>query len=154
MPRLCHISPAKREMWGCTKEPGGTSMVWALTQGSPLPSQGPLPGTVVDFWQMVWQEKTSVIVMLTGLVEHNKVSIPACAQFWSPSAQFPCFALLSTTLSKVTKHLHTSTCNAPLMKLLVLPLTDQVRAVLARAAASIWGLHCNTQQHQDHHGHC
>ena len=46
---------------------------WTLAQGSPLPPQGPLPGTVVDFWQMVWQEKTSVIVMLTGLVEHNKV---------------------------------------------------------------------------------
>lgn len=38
-----------------------------------LPSAGPLAGTVVDFWHMVWQEKTSVIVMLTGLVEQNKV---------------------------------------------------------------------------------
>lgn len=48
-------------------------MAWTLTQSSPLLPQGPLPGTVVDFWQMVWQEKTSVIVMLTGLVEQNKV---------------------------------------------------------------------------------
>lgn len=48
-------------------------MAWTLAHSSPLPSQGPLPGTVVDFWQMVWQEKISVIVMLTGLVEQNKV---------------------------------------------------------------------------------
>lgn len=38
-----------------------------------LPSPGPLAGTVLDFWHMVWQEKTSVIVMLTGLVEQSKV---------------------------------------------------------------------------------
>lgn len=48
-------------------------MAWTLAQGSPLPFQGPLAGTVVDFWHMVWQEKTSVIVMLTGLMEQNKV---------------------------------------------------------------------------------
>ncbi|XP_009977801.1 PREDICTED: receptor-type tyrosine-protein phosphatase mu-like [Tauraco erythrolophus] len=44
-----------------------------------IAAQGPLPGTVVDFWQMVWQEKTSVIVMLTGLVEQNKTK---CEQYW------------------------------------------------------------------------
>lgn len=52
-------------------------MAWTLAQGSPLLPQGPLPGTVLDFWQMVWQEKTSVIVMLTGLVEQNKVEKPS-----------------------------------------------------------------------------
>ncbi|NXY12261.1 PTPRK phosphatase, partial [Pteruthius melanotis] len=51
---------------------------------SPLPSQGPLAGTVVDFWQMVWQEKTSVIVMLTGLVEQNKIK---CEQYWPEQEQ-------------------------------------------------------------------
>lgn len=48
-------------------------MAWTLPQGASLPPQGPLPGMVVDFWQMVWQEKTLVIVMLMGLVEQNKV---------------------------------------------------------------------------------
>ncbi|NXK87508.1 PTPRK phosphatase, partial [Formicarius rufipectus] len=51
----------------------------ALAQSSPFPSQGPLAETVVDFWQMVWQEKTSVIVMLTGSVEQNKIK---CEQYW------------------------------------------------------------------------
>ncbi|XP_078533352.1 receptor-type tyrosine-protein phosphatase mu-like [Lissotriton helveticus] len=41
--------------------------------------QGPSPETVEDFWQMVWQEKSSLIVMLTGLVEQNKVK---CEQYW------------------------------------------------------------------------
>ncbi|XP_067399680.1 receptor-type tyrosine-protein phosphatase epsilon-like [Emydura macquarii macquarii] len=44
-----------------------------------IAAQGPLPGTVVDFWQMIWQEKASAIVMLTGLVEQNKTK---CEQYW------------------------------------------------------------------------
>ncbi|XP_049651200.1 receptor-type tyrosine-protein phosphatase kappa-like isoform X6 [Accipiter gentilis] len=49
-----------------------------------IAAQGPLPGTMVDFWQMVWQEKTSIIVMLTGLVEQNKTK---CEQYWPEQEQ-------------------------------------------------------------------
>ncbi|NXD31742.1 PTPRK phosphatase, partial [Spelaeornis formosus] len=59
-------------------------VAWTLAWGSPLPSQGPLAGTVLDFWHMVWQEKTSVIVMLTGLVEQNKIK---CEQYWPEQEQ-------------------------------------------------------------------
>ncbi|NWU70870.1 PTPRK phosphatase, partial [Pterocles burchelli] len=55
-----------------------------VAQGSSLPPKGPLPGTVVDFWHMVWQEKISVIVMLTGLVEQNKTK---CEQYWPEQEQ-------------------------------------------------------------------
>ncbi|NWQ70299.1 PTPRK phosphatase, partial [Neopipo cinnamomea] len=44
-----------------------------------IAAQGPLAETMVDFWQMVWQEKTLVIVMLTGLVEQNKIK---CEKYW------------------------------------------------------------------------
>ncbi|NWY06304.1 PTPRK phosphatase, partial [Nothoprocta ornata] len=51
---------------------------------SSLLPQGPLPGSVVDFWQMIWQEKTSVIVMLTDLVEQNKTK---CEKYWPEQEQ-------------------------------------------------------------------
>ncbi len=37
-------------------------------------TQGCLPGTVNDFWSMIWQEKTRVIVMTTNEVERGRVS--------------------------------------------------------------------------------
>ena len=38
-----------------------------------IATQGILPSTKSDFWRMVWQEKTKVIVMVTDLVEAGKV---------------------------------------------------------------------------------
>lgn len=35
---------------------------------------GPLPGTVADFWRMVWEQDSAIIVMLTNLEESRRVS--------------------------------------------------------------------------------
>ncbi|XP_021365280.1 tyrosine-protein phosphatase 10D-like isoform X2 [Mizuhopecten yessoensis] len=41
--------------------------------------QGPLPGTIEDFWQMVWEQDVPLIVMLTRCKEGNTVK---CEQYW------------------------------------------------------------------------
>lgn len=36
--------------------------------------QGPLPNTCPDFWQMTWEQGSSMVVMLTTQVERGRVS--------------------------------------------------------------------------------
>jgi len=40
-----------------------------------IATQGPLEETTYDFWLMVWNEGTTIIVMLTRLVENDRVSV-------------------------------------------------------------------------------
>ncbi|KAL8586996.1 hypothetical protein ACOMHN_023386 [Nucella lapillus] len=42
-------------------------------------TQGPLPHTVADFWQMVWEQGSVVIVMLTKLTENGTAM---CHRYW------------------------------------------------------------------------
>uniref|UniRef100_A0A674IP19 Tyrosine-protein phosphatase non-receptor type 13 n=1 Tax=Terrapene triunguis TaxID=2587831 RepID=A0A674IP19_9SAUR len=41
--------------------------------------QGPLPTTVADFWQMTWEQKCTVIAMMTQEVEGEKIK---CQRYW------------------------------------------------------------------------
>ncbi|XP_054846938.1 receptor-type tyrosine-protein phosphatase N2 [Eublepharis macularius] len=42
-------------------------------------AQGPLPSTVTDFWQMVWENGCVVIVMLTPIAENG---VKQCYHYW------------------------------------------------------------------------
>ncbi|XP_022364334.1 receptor-type tyrosine-protein phosphatase C isoform X2 [Enhydra lutris kenyoni] len=49
-----------------------------------IAAQGPLKETIGDFWQMVFQRKVRVIVMLTQLKDGDQ---EACAQYWEEEKQ-------------------------------------------------------------------
>ncbi|KAM8871469.1 tyrosine-protein phosphatase non-receptor type 13 isoform 1-T1 [Synchiropus picturatus] len=48
--------------------------------------QGPLPTTLGDFWQMVWEQKSNVIAMMTQEVEGGKVK---CQRYWPDMPMSP-----------------------------------------------------------------
>ncbi|XP_063234393.1 tyrosine-protein phosphatase non-receptor type 11-like isoform X2 [Bacillus rossius redtenbacheri] len=49
-----------------------------------IATQGCLPSTVPDFWDMVWQENTRVIVMTTKEIERGKNK---CTRYWPEEGQ-------------------------------------------------------------------
>lgn len=40
-----------------------------------IATQGPLPGTVADFWRMIWETRSRTIAMLTQCFEKGRVSL-------------------------------------------------------------------------------
>ncbi|KAJ8032177.1 Receptor-type tyrosine-protein phosphatase dep-1 [Holothuria leucospilota] len=47
--------------------------------GRYISAQAPIPNSVNDFWQMIWENKTTTIVMLTKLVERGSAR---CEKYW------------------------------------------------------------------------
>ncbi|XP_060705544.1 receptor-type tyrosine-protein phosphatase H-like [Hemiscyllium ocellatum] len=64
-----------------------------------IAAQGPLPNTVPDFWQMVWEQKADVVVMLTSCTEGGRVK---CEHYW-PLDYTPCtYGNITVTVSSET----------------------------------------------------
>ncbi|KAK4292782.1 hypothetical protein Pmani_034474 [Petrolisthes manimaculis] len=52
-----------------------------------IATQAPLDDTVADFWRMIWEQETRVVVMLTDFVEKG---IDKCADYLPPSETLDC----------------------------------------------------------------
>lgn len=62
-----------------------------------IAAQGPLPNTCSDFWQMIWEQQSSLIVMLTATVERGRVK---CHQYWPDLYETVDYGLLQVTCLK------------------------------------------------------
>ncbi|XP_076468051.1 tyrosine-protein phosphatase non-receptor type 4-like isoform X7 [Babylonia areolata] len=62
-----------------------------------IAAQGPLPNTCTDFWQMVWEQQSSLVVMLTTKVERGRVK---CHQYWPELYETEDFGALQITCVK------------------------------------------------------
>ena len=97
------------------QEPGNTDYINAnrIVQEGPddhgtnlhkeyIATQGCLPNTRTDFWQMVWQEKSQVVVMTTKEVEKGK---PKCQKYWPDLNGTDSFGAFTVkTISEETHH--------------------------------------------------
>ena len=45
-----------------------------LVRNQYIGAQGPLTGTFGAFWRLVWEQRVQIVVMITNLVERNRVS--------------------------------------------------------------------------------
>ncbi|XP_025096185.1 tyrosine-protein phosphatase non-receptor type 4-like isoform X2 [Pomacea canaliculata] len=62
-----------------------------------IAAQGPLPNTCIDFWQMIWEQQSSLVVMLTTKVERGRVK---CHQYWPQLYETEDFGPLQITCVK------------------------------------------------------
>ncbi|XP_061085824.1 phosphatidylinositol phosphatase PTPRQ [Conger conger] len=85
--RFTNIKPYNNNRVKLLSEPGvpGSDYINAsfvsgyLCPNEFIATQGPLPGTVADFWRMVWETRSRTIAMLTQCFEKGRIR---CHQYW------------------------------------------------------------------------
>ncbi|XP_070763484.1 phosphatidylinositol phosphatase PTPRQ [Enoplosus armatus] len=64
-----------------------------------IATQGPLPGTVADFWRMIWETGTRTVAMLTQCYEKGRIR---CHKYW-PEDNKPMSVFSDILISKVSE---------------------------------------------------
>nr|XP_043892479.1 phosphatidylinositol phosphatase PTPRQ isoform X1 [Solea senegalensis] len=105
--RFPNIKPYNNNRVKLLSEPGtaGSDFINAsfvsgyLCPNEFIATQGPLPGTVAEFWRMIWETGTRTIAMLTQCYEKGRIR---CHKYW-PEDNKPMSVFSDILISKVSE---------------------------------------------------
>ncbi|XP_029552394.1 phosphatidylinositol phosphatase PTPRQ [Salmo trutta] len=108
--RFTNIKPYNNNRVKLLSEPGmpGSDYINAsfisgyLCPSEFIATQGPLPGTVADFWRMIWETRTRTIAMLTQCYEKGRIR---CHQYW-PEDNKPVTVFGDIIITKLTEDVY------------------------------------------------
>ncbi|XP_042157953.1 phosphatidylinositol phosphatase PTPRQ [Oncorhynchus tshawytscha] len=108
--RFTNIKPYNNNRVKLLSEPGlpGSDYINAsfisgyLCPSEFIATQGPLPGTVADFWRMIWETRTQTIAMLTQCYEKGRIR---CHQYW-PEDNKPVTVFGDIIITKLTEDIY------------------------------------------------
>ncbi|XP_028823211.1 LOW QUALITY PROTEIN: phosphatidylinositol phosphatase PTPRQ-like [Denticeps clupeoides] len=108
--RFTNIKPYNNNRVKLLSEPGmpGSDYINAsfvsgyLCPNEFIATQGPLPGTVADFWRMIWETRTKTVAMLTQCFEKGRIR---CHQYW-PEDNKPVTVFGDIVITKLTEDVY------------------------------------------------